>query len=130
MQNILPSKMSFSIFERSGEVRKGPHLPRYYTAYPSVDRRGKVIFWREGELLTVDARMNLKSLYSNTSDKPHLTVLGRTLLLQRDTLAFTVSQHGGKHELWIFNTPLDALASSIWSCGGGNLSDNAVYTYV
>jgi len=127
MQNILPSKMSFAIFELSGEIRKGPHLPRYRTAYPSIDKSGNVTFWREGELLTVDTQMNLKSLYSSPSDKPHLTMFSRTLLLESDKLAFTVSQHGGSHELWIFNTPLDVLATSMWPCGGGNLGNNAVY---
>src|SRR5262249_59762875 len=54
MENVLPSRMHFSVLKQDGTVCKGPHLEGYYTTYPVLNRQGVAAFWRYGKLRAVD----------------------------------------------------------------------------
>lgn len=126
MENVLPAQMHFVVLEAEGELRKGPPLDGYYTAPPCIDQTGLVVFWREGRLISVDAQLNLRVLY--TDDVPSKQQrFGHMLLPQRDTLAFCVNTYDKESELCLINTPIAPLAMSAWPCYGGNLGTNPVY---
>jgi hypothetical protein len=121
MENVLPSKMHFSIFHLNGEVQKGPHLERYYTTYPVITRDKTTTFWREGDLITVDKNLNKQVLYSDSTTISNTGVLSRMLLSKRGKIVFTRA-----NELWIFDAQLGSLEESVWPCVGGNIGGNPV----
>ncbi len=121
IENRLPSRMHFSIFLPDGTVRKGPHLDGYYSTYPVVNQAGVTAFWRDGKLRTVDASLNERMLWQDTSliDKKLMT---RMLLTNDGTLIF-----GLEDELFLVPTDLGPMAHSPWPCGGGNARGNPAF---
>ncbi len=114
MENCLPSRMHFCVFERDGTVRKGPHLDDYYTTYPVVNRHGIAAFWRHGKLRTVDALLEERTLWEDRG-LAERSVMTRMLLADDGTLVF-----GLEDQLFMFPTDLGPMARSVWPCGGGN----------
>lgn len=116
LDNGLPSPARFRRLEPGGTCVDGPGLPGFYTTYPAVDRNGTAVFWRNGELLSVDAGLDRRTLFSMDDDR---RVMSRVLLLDDGIVAFTLDD-----ELLVFRTSLGPLARSSWPCGEGNLQGN------
>ncbi len=66
MENVLPSKMHFSILERDGSVTRGPHPDDYYTTYPVLTCDNAIAFWRGGALILIDAELRNHVLYADS----------------------------------------------------------------
>lgn len=123
MENVLPSRMHFSVFEPTGEVRKGPHLKRYYTTYPVLDSNGTTFFWRDGELIAVDDRLEKHVLYAEPTTESYTAVLSQALIPNTDKLVFSRD-----NEIWVFETECAQLANSVWPCASGNLGGNPIFS--
>jgi hypothetical protein len=121
MENVLPSKMHFSILDLDGSVIQGPHLDDYYTTYPVLTRDNTTAFWRSGSLILIDAELQKHVLYTDPQLSNH-ALMSRMLLSEDGKLIFTLGQ-----ELWIADARLKPLAKSIWPCGGGNPQGNPVF---
>ncbi len=121
MENCLPSRMHFCVFNRDGSIRKGPHLDGYYTTYPVVNRQGVVAFWRHGRLRTVDASLQENTLWEERA-LAETAVMTRMLLADDGTLVF-----GLEDELFLFPTHLGPMARGVWPCGGGNPRGNPTF---
>jgi hypothetical protein len=119
LENRQPSRSRFRELAGTGELADGPALTGYHTSYPAIDSAGTAVFWRDGKLTAVDARMGEEEYFAN-SDSPN--VLSRTLLLDSGTVALSLHS-----ELWLFRTSLGPLAASAWPCGDGNLHGNPVF---
>jgi hypothetical protein len=117
-EDALPSRSRFCTLEPDGTVTRGPALSGCYTAHPALDRNGTAVFFRDGRLVSVDARFRLEDLFHVRAPN---AAMGRILLLDGGIVAFTL---GG--ELLIFRTGLAALEESIWPCGDGNVQGNPV----
>ncbi len=121
MENCLPSRMHFSVFEPDGTIRQGPHLEGYYTTCPVVSKQGTTAFWREGELHAVDPALHRRTLWSD-GGPAEKNVMTRMLLADDGTLVF-----GLEDELFFVPTDLGPMADSVWPCGGGNAGGNPVF---
>ena len=93
LENVLPSRTHASALLPGGDVRRGAHLPEFYTSRPALTADGELVFWRNGELQVVDPELCQRTLAPAPSEKEdpsrmHLTAEG--------TLAFTL---GGR--LWV-----------------------------
>jgi hypothetical protein len=120
MENVMPSRMRFSVLQPDGSVRKGPRMPGYRSTYPVIDREGTAAFWRDGKLQTVDSELKRKVLFSDDSVTDGVP-MSRALLLDRGELVLAIGS-----ELWIFATELAPLATSVWPCAEANLARNPV----
>jgi outer membrane protein assembly factor BamB len=118
MENLMPSRMRFSILQPDGSVRKGPRMPGYRSTYPVIDRQGTAAFWRDGKLQTVDSELRRKVLFSDDTVADGVP-MSRALLLDRGELVLAIGS-----ELWIFATGLAPMASSVWPCAEANLARN------
>ncbi len=118
-ENVLPSRSRFRILNPDRSLSDGPPLSGYSTTYPALDADGTAVFWRDGQLLTVDADLRARVLFAQKDDRP---VMSRILLLEQGQVAFALHD-----ELLIFRgTGLKPLASGPWPCGEGNLNGNPV----
>ncbi len=120
-ENLLPSRMRYSLLLPDGDVRRGPLLDGYYTTYPLVSREKVVAFWRNGELVLIDDRMDRQVIGSDPSAAKE-GVLSRMLLSPWGSLVFAIG-----HEILVVDAGLGPLAQSPWPCGGGNLQYNPVW---
>jgi hypothetical protein len=120
MENVMPSRMRFSVLQPDGKVRRGPRMPGYRSTYPVIDRQGTAAFWRDGKLQTVDSELRRKVLFSDETVTDGMS-MSRTLLLDRGELVLAIGS-----ELWIFATELAPMATSIWPCAEANLARNPV----
>jgi hypothetical protein len=118
MENVLPSRMRYSLLLPDGDVQRGPLLEGYYTTYPLVSHEGVVAFWRNGELVLIDDRMERHVI---DSDPPAAKegVLSRMLLSPWGSLVFAID-----NEIRVVDAGLGSLATSPWPCGGGNVQNN------
>jgi hypothetical protein len=107
------------IMERDGSLSDGPVLTGYSATHPALDHDGTAVFWRNGQLLAVDAGLTLHELFSEKSASSSYT--SRTLLLEDGIVAFALNG-----DLLIFRTALGPLEDSVWPCGDGNLNGNPV----
>jgi hypothetical protein len=120
MENVMPSRMRFSVLQPDGSVRRGPRMPGYTSTYPVIDRQGTAAFWRHGKLQTVDSQLKRTVLFSD-DDVAEGVPMSRALLLDHGELVLAVGS-----ELWMFNTGLAPLASSVWPCAEANLARNPI----
>lgn len=121
MENVLPARMRYSLLLPNRDVRRGPLLEGYYTTYPLVSREGVVAFWRNGELVLIDDRMDRHVIDSDPSATKE-GVLSRMLLSPWGSLVFAIG-----HEVRVVDVDLGPLAESPWPCGGGNVQNNPVW---
>jgi hypothetical protein len=118
-ENVLPSRSRFRELADDGTLRDGPPLSGYHTTYPALDDTGTAVFWRDGQLLAVDADFHSRTLFAAPDDR---TVMSRVLLLDEGRVAFAL--HG---ELLMFTrTGLGPLDTGCWPCGTGNTNGNPV----
>jgi hypothetical protein len=112
-----------------GTVRQGPILQGNHTARPALSGDGRMVFYREGQLIAADEQLRCQTLFSESEYR----AAGSRILLNADgTLIFTVNteytpQSPLKGELWIVPTDLAPLAATPWPCGEGNLRANPAY---
>lgn len=107
------------VMEPDGSLSDGPVLPGYSTGQPALDRDGTAVFWRNGQLLAVDAGLARHELFSERSESsPYAS---RTLLLEDGIVAFALNG-----DLLMIRTALGPLEDSAWPCGDGNLNGNPV----
>jgi opacity protein-like surface antigen len=118
-ENSRRSQSRFRELIGDGTLVDGPVLSGFYTTYPALDSVGTAVFWRDGRLITVDAKFEERELFAGGDDRQ---VMDRVLLLAEGRVVFTL---GG--ELLIFGgTGLGALDSGVWACGDGGLCGNPV----
>ncbi|MFD0558988.1 hypothetical protein FB566_4944 [Stackebrandtia endophytica] len=88
-------------------------------AAPVLSSDGRVAFWRDGALRTVDHRLMVRTRWH----LPGHHARGRMLLLDNGALVFIVeSQTGETAALCFAETDLSPLDTGAWPCGGGSLS--------
>jgi hypothetical protein len=93
LENVLPSRTHASALLPGGVVRRGAHLPEFYTSRPALTADGELVFWRNGKLQVVDSELRQRTLAPAPSgeifpSRMHLTAEG--------TLAFTLG-----NRLWV-----------------------------
>ena len=64
------SPRAFRIFSSDGSLRDGPPLSGYYTTYPALDAAGNTVFWRDGQLLTVDTNLQAGNCSATKTTAP------------------------------------------------------------
>jgi hypothetical protein len=121
MENVLPSRMRYSLLLPDGAVQRGPRLDGYATTYPLASREGVIAFWRNGELVLIDEGMAKEVIESDPSAAEE-GVLSRMLLSPWGSLVFAIG-----HEVRVVDAGLGSLAESPWPCGGGNPQNNPVW---
>ncbi|WP_218009343.1 hypothetical protein [Herbidospora cretacea] len=119
-ENVTPSRSHFVALEPDGAVRKGLHLPGYYTSHPVLDREGTAVFWRDGRLLAITAELQPRQLLASPDDQRN--VMSRTVLLERGQIAFAL----GDELVLVSDTGLSAMNDGPWPCADGGLHGNPV----
>lgn len=112
------SRSRFRVLNPDGSVSDGPLLSGYHTAAPALDVDGTAVYWRDGQLLAVDAERRIRTLFAE-DDRG---VMSRILLLDQGQVAF--ARHD---ELFVVGgTGLARLDTGPWPCGDGNHGGNPV----
>ncbi|MFI6713277.1 hypothetical protein ACIBF7_43080 [Nonomuraea sp. NPDC050478] len=119
-ENRTPSRSHFVALEPNGAVRKGPHLPGYYTSYPVLDSDGTAVFWRDGRLLAVTADLHARELHAAPDDQRN--IMSRTLILEHGQIVFALDDE----LLLISGTGLSPMDAGPWPCDNGGLHGNPV----
>jgi hypothetical protein len=120
MENVLPSRMRVARYEPGGEVVHGDPLTGYPTTHPVLSEDGRMAFFRDGRLLIANQDLTLTTVLEERGAR-ELLVIGRTLLQDDGTVAFTVAD-----EVWLVDTDLAPMAQTAWPCGSGNPGGNPV----
>jgi hypothetical protein len=95
LENVLPSRTHATALLPGGDVRRGAHLPEFYTSRPALTADGELVFWRNGELQVVDPELRQRTLAPAPSGE-EVDFPSRMHLTTEGTLAFTL---GGR--LWV-----------------------------
>ncbi|MEU6849005.1 hypothetical protein ABZ901_03585 [Actinacidiphila alni] len=117
MENQLPSRSKFRRLEPDGTLSSGPDLPGYHTAPAAVDETGTTVYWRDGQLTSVDTKLRSLPL----AGLPGSGITSRILILDNGLVALTLDK-----DLHLVRTPLAPLAPSAWPCADHNLQGNPV----
>ncbi|MFC9249508.1 hypothetical protein ACFT7S_37320 [Streptomyces sp. NPDC057136] len=118
LENGLPSTSRFRRLAQDNTLVDGPSLTGYYTSCPAMDREGTTVFWRDGQLLAVDADLASHELFAMDDGQ---NVMGRTLLLGDGRVVVSLDS-----EVLAFHSSLSPLAEGPWPCGDANLRGNPV----
>jgi hypothetical protein len=94
LENMVPSRTHASALLPGGDVRRGAHLPEFYTSRPALTADGELVFWRNGELQVVDPELRQRTLAPAPSGETHAP--SRMHLTAEGTLAFTLGSR-----LWV-----------------------------
>jgi hypothetical protein len=117
MENIEPSRSTFSRFLPDGRVVRGEHLAGYYTSYPALTASGWTVFRRDVEgLVAVDPTGAKHTLWTGTPERSYGT---RIVVAPSGSILF-----GAGDGLYIVPTRLGALADGPWACAGMNGRNN------
>lgn len=102
-------------------IQTNPTLLSKWSGYPVLSNSRSMIYWQDNNLIAMD--MNFSSQIIFTVDSlPEKVSFSRLLLTKTQHLVTTCNQ-----ELWIFQTNLEPLPDSPWSCHLGNIAGNPVY---
>jgi hypothetical protein len=96
LENVLPSRTHASALLPGGAVRRGAHLPEFYTSRPALTADGELVFWRNGELQVVDPELRQRTLAPAPSGE--LDAPSRMHLTAEGTLAVTLGSRLGVEE--------------------------------
>ncbi|MEU4160558.1 hypothetical protein [Actinoplanes sp. NPDC026670] len=119
LENGSVSRSRFRVLNPDGSVSDGPLLSGYHTTAPALDVDGTAVFWRDGQLLAVDAERRIRTLFAEDDDRG---VMSRILLLDHGQVVFALHD-----ELFVVGgTGLARLDTGPWPCGDGNLGGNPV----
>jgi hypothetical protein len=93
LENVLPSRTHATALLPGGDVRRGAHLPEFYTSRPALTADGELVFWRNDELQVVDPELRQRRLAPAPSGETDPSMM---YLTAEGTLAFTLGSR-----LWV-----------------------------
>lgn len=117
MENLKPSRSSFSRFLPDGRVVRSEHLTGYYTSYPALTGSGWTIFGRDGEgVVAVDAAGAKHTMWTGAPERGYFN---RVVVTPSGSVLITIGKN-----LCIVPTRLGPLADGPWPCAGMNGRNN------